>query len=173
MNFKNLITFFLRLVLLVLVQIFFLKNLALFGQAFAFLYLVGILLLPLNIRTIPLLLISFGLGFLIDVFYETIGLHTAAVTCLAFVRPLWLKVVSPTGGYDDAQHPTLHEMGIGWFFSYAFPLVFIFSMVLFGIDQWGFGSFFSVLNKSFFSSILTCLLAILVQLLFFKRKRGI
>jgi hypothetical protein len=173
MNFRNLITFSIRLALLVLVQIFFLKNLALFGQAFAFLYLVGILILPLNIRTIPLLFIAFGLGLLVDVFYETIGIHTAAVTCLAFLRPLWLKVISPTGGYDDMQLPTLNEMGIGWFFSYAFPLVFVFSLVLFGIDQWGFGSFFSVLNKSFFSSILTCLLAILVQLLFFKRRRGI
>ncbi|TDQ13777.1 rod shape-determining protein MreD [Algoriphagus boseongensis] len=173
MNFRNLILFTLRLILLVLVQIFFLKNLALFGQAFAFLYLLGLLILPLNLRTIPLLLIAFGMGLVIDVFYETIGMHTAAATFMAFARPIWLKAVSPTGGYDDMQYPTLSEMGTGWFLSYAFPLVFAFSIVFFSIDHWGFGSFFSVLNKSFFSSTLTCLLAILVQLLFFKRRRGI
>jgi len=173
MNIRNLLIFSLRLILLVLVQIFLLKNLALFGQAFAFIYLLGLLLLPLNIRNIPLLLIGFGLGFLVDMFYETIGLHTAAATFFAFLRPIWLKIVSPTGGYDDLQEPSMNEMGMGWFLSYAFPMIFGFSMVFFGLDQWGFGSFFSVLNKSLFSSIFTCLLAILVQLLFFKRRRGI
>ncbi|GMQ31760.1 rod shape-determining protein MreD [Algoriphagus taiwanensis] len=173
MNIRSLISYVLSLLALLLIQIFFLKNLALFGQAFAFLYLLGILLLPISIRPIPLLLIAFGMGFVVDVFYETIGIHMAAATLLAFFRPLWLKVISPTGGYDDLQAPTLGEMGLGWFLSYAFPLVFVFSMAFFGIDQWGFGSFFSILTKSLFSSIFTCLLAILVQLLFFKRRRGI
>ena len=173
MNIRILIGTFLRLLILVLIQIFLLKNLALFGQAFAFLYLLGLLILPLNLRTIPMMLIAFGLGFVVDLFYETIGMHTAAATFLAFLRPIWLKAISPTGGYDDLQEPSLNEMGLGWFLSYAFPLVFAFSLVFFGIDLWGFGSIFSVLNKSFFSSIFTCLLAILVQLLFFKRRRGI
>lgn len=173
MNIRNLLIYPLRLILLVLVQIFLLKNLALFGHAFAFLYLLGLLLLPLSLRTIPLLLIAFGLGFIIDLFYETIGLHTAAATFMAFIRPIWLKVISPTGGYDDLQTPSFNQMGLGWFISYSFPLIFGFSLVFFGLDQWGFGSFFSVLNKSLFSSIFTCLLAILVQLLFFKRRRGI
>ena len=173
MNIRILLTMLIRLVVLILIQIFLLKNLALFGQAFAFLYLLGILVLPLSLRQIPLMLIAFVLGFVLDVFYETIGMHTAAATLLAFLRPIWLKAISPTGGYDDLQEPSLNEMGLGWFLSYSFPLIFAFSVVFFGIDLWGFGSVFSILNKSLFSSIFTCLLAILVQLLFFKRRRGI
>lgn len=173
MNIRSQLSYGLSLLAFLLIQIFFLKNLALFGQAFAFLYLLGILLLPISLRPIPLLLIAFGMGFVVDVFYETIGIHMAAATLLAFFRPFWLKIISPIGGYDDMQAPTLGEMGLGWFLSYAFPLVFIFSMAFFSMDQWGFGSFFSILTKSLFSSIFTCLLAILVQLLFFKRRRGI
>lgn len=173
MNFKNLITFVFLVLCLSLVQILFLKNLALFGVAFCFIYLLAILSLPINMRSFPLILISFGIGLLIDVFYDTLGLHAAAVTLLAFLRPYWLKAISPNGGYDDANNPTLSEMGIGWYISYSLPLVFVFSLMFFVADQWGTGGLFGVLNKSLFSTIFTVILAIIVQLLFFKRRRGI
>ena len=173
MNIRNLITYFLLIIFLGVVQIFFLKNLALFGVAFAFIYLLGILILPISMRTVPLLFIAFGLGFVIDLFYETIGMHTAAATFLAFLRSTWLRAISPTGGYVEAEEPSMSEMGFGWFLSYSLPLIFGFCLVFFTADQWGTGGILDVLNKSFFSSIFTCLLAILVQLLFFKRRRGI
>lgn len=173
MNIRNLFSSILLIIFLGVIQILFLKNLALFGVAFIFIYLLGILSLPISMKTSPLLLIAFGLGFMIDIFYETIGMHAAAATFLAFVRSLWLKAISPTGGYVDTEEPSLNEMGLVWFITYSFPLIFVYSLVFFTADQWGTSGFLGVLNKSFFSSILTCLLAILVQLLFFKRRRGI
>lgn len=173
MNFRNLISFIFLILILGLVQILFLKNLALFGVAFCFLYLVGILSIPFQIRETSLLFISFGVGLLIDIFYDTLGLHASAATLLAFLRPYWLKVLQPTGGYDDSGQPTLQEMGIVWFISYALPLIFCFCLLFFLADQWGSGAFLGILNKSLFSSIFTVVLAIIVQLLFFKRRRGI
>jgi hypothetical protein len=169
MSFKSLVTF----IVLGLIQILLLKNLALFGIAFCFLYLVSILNFPTAIPTIPLLLISFILGLTIDVFYETIGIHALSATFLAFLRPFWLKALSPSGGYDDTSNPTIAEMGIGWYISYAWPLVFCFCLLFFSADQWGTGRFLNALNKSFFSSTFTVLLAIIVQLIFFKRRRDI
>lgn len=173
MNIRSLISYAFLVLLLGLIQIFFLKNLALFGLAFGFLYLLGILILPTSIQPFPLMLIAFFMGLVIDVFYETIGMHAAASTLLAFLRPFWLKVTSPSGGYDEVEEPSLSELGIGRFISYAVPLVFIYSLAFFTADQWGTGGFFGVLNKSILSSIFTMLLVILVQVLFFKRKRGI
>jgi hypothetical protein len=173
MNIRSLISFLILVLILGLIQIFFLKNLALFGVAFGFVYLLALLILPTSIQTVPLLLIAFGMGFVIDVFYETIGMHTAAATLMAFLRPLWLKVVSPTGGYEESEVPSLAEIGFGRFTSYSFPLITAYSLLFFMADQWGTGGFFSILNKTLFSSILSTLLVILVQLLFFKRRRGI
>lgn len=173
MNFRNLITTVFLVISLCVVQILLLKNVALFGVAFCFIYLLAILSFPISMRSFPLILISFGLGLLIDVFYDTLGLHAAAATLLAFLRPYWLKAISPNGGYDDTNKPTLPEMGIGWYISYSLPLVFAFSLMFFIADQWGTGGLFGVLNKSLFSSIFTVILAIIVQLLFFKRRRGI
>ncbi len=173
MNIRNLISYALLIFFLGLVQIFFLKNLALFGVAFAFVYLLGILTLPISMRPVPLILIAFGLGFALDVFYETIGMHTAAATFMAFIRYPWLRTISPTGGYVEAEEPSMSEMGFGWFLSYSWPLIFAYCLVFFTADQWGIGGIWVILNKSFFSSIFTCLLVILVQLLFFKRRRRI
>jgi hypothetical protein len=173
MNFKNFITYTLLLLFLGLIQIIFLKNLALFGVAFCFLYLLGILNLPITIPHFPLILISFGLGLIVDIFYDTIGIHAASATLLSFLRPYWLKAISPTGGYDDSAKPNLPEMGIVWYMSYSLPLIFAFSLVFFTADHWGTEGFFGVLYKSFLSSIFTVLLAIIVQLLFFKRRREI
>ncbi len=173
MNSRNLITFILLILILGLVQILFLKNLALFGVAFCFLYLLAILSLPINLATVPILLISFGIGITIDVFYDTLGLHAASATFLGFLRSIWLKALRPNGGYDDANYPTLPQMGFGWFISYSLPLVLAFSLLFFSLDQWGSGGLFRLFNKSLFSSIFTVILAIIVQLLFFKRRRGI
>lgn len=173
MNIRKLFSYFFLILFLGVVQILFLKNLALFGVAFLFIYLLGILILPISVKTVPLLIIAFVLGFFLDLFYETVGMHTAAATLLAFLRSVWLRVMSPTGGYVDTEEPSLNEMGFVWFLSYSFPLIFMYSLLFFTVDQWGTSGFLGVLNKSLFSSIFTCLLAILVQLLFFKRRRGI
>jgi hypothetical protein len=120
-----------------------------------------------------LLLTSFGIGLLIDIFYDTLGMHALAATFLAFLRPFWLKIISPIGGYEDTTDPSISEMGIRWFLTYSLPLVFAFCLVFFLVNQWGTGEVVNILNKSFFSTIFTVILAIIVQLLFFKRSRGI
>ena len=173
MNSRNIFSIVGQFVALGAVQIFLLKNLALFGVAFCFIYLLPILILPISIRPTSLLLISFIFGLVIDVFYDTLGLHSAAVAVFAFLRPFWLKAVRTSGGYDDTNSPSLQEMGVVWFISYALPLIFVFCLVFFIADQWGTVNWLNILNKSLFSSIFTLLLAIIVQLLFFKRRRGI
>ena len=173
MNIRSLITFIFTGIVLLVVQVLFLKNLAVFGVAMGFLYLMFILDLSINVNKITLLLLGFALGLLIDIFYDTIGMHAAAATLVAFSRPYWLKAVSPTGGYDESNRPDLQEMGLSWYMSYSFPLFFIYSFLFFTIDQWGTGGLLGVLNKSLFSAIFSMLLAILVQVLFFKRRRRI
>lgn len=173
MNIRNLIYYSFLTLFMVLVQLFLLKNVALFGVAFGFIYLLPILILPSSIKTIPLMLIAFLMGFVLDVFYETIGMHTAAITFLAFLRLVWLRLTISSGGYDDEIEPSLSEIGLGKFISYSFPLIFLYSLTFFAADQWGSGAYFRVIYKSILSALFTGLLIIIVQLLFFKRRRGI
>lgn len=173
MNFKNSIDPAISIFILGFIQIIFLKNVALFGMSFCFLFLLGILNLPITIPQIPLLLVCFGLGLSIDIFYDTLGINTAAVTFMGFLRPYWLKVISPTGGYDESNSPVLSEMGISWYLSYSFPLVLGFCFVFFAADQWGTRGVDGIIAKSLASSIFTVISLLITQLLFFERKNKI
>lgn len=173
MTSRNIISYSFLILTLVVVQLLFLKNLAVFGQAFGFLYLLGLLVLPSTLRTIPLMILAFFLGLSIDLFFQTLGMHTAAATCFAFFKHIWLKISSPSGSYEESEEPTLSQIGLVRYVSFALPLLFLYSLVFFVADHWGTGTFIPVVSKSFFSSVFTLLLTILVQLLFFKRKRGI
>lgn len=173
MNSIRVISILLTGFLYLLFQILVLKNLVLFGTGFCFLYVTYIILLPLDMKTIPVLLISFFLGIGVDLFYDTLGIHTASLLVIAFVRHRWLQVLVPTGGYDDDLQPSLLNMGLGWFLSYSVPLVLIHHVLFFYIESLGTDLFLTSLQKVIASVIFVLVMSIIVQLLFYRRRRGI
>lgn len=160
-------------ILYFLAQVLILKNLVLFGVAFCFLYLMFIVLLPMEVETIPSLLIAFVLGLGVDVFYDTMGIHTSALLVVGFLRSRWLKILVPAGSYDDDLQPTVVNMGLQWFLSYSVPLILVHHTVFFYVESLGTGLFFDSLQKIVASIIFVTIMSIIVQLLFYRRRRGI
>lgn len=155
------------------VQILLLKSLVLFGTAFCFLYVLFILLLPIEIKTVPTLILAFVLGLGIDLFYDTLGIHTASLLAMAFVRRRWIKMIMPRGGYDDDLEPSVMNMGFLWFFTYSSPLIFLHHFLFFYVDNLGTGLFLFAVQKIIASAIFVFIVSIIVQLLFYSRRRGI
>ena len=75
----------LRFVVVVALQVFILNELRLGGFINPWLYLYFILMLPIHIPGWLLLMVAFLTGFTIDVFSNTIGMHTLATVFLAFL----------------------------------------------------------------------------------------
>lgn len=148
--------------LLFLAQIFFFKF-GIFGVAFCFPYLYFLLLLPMSTGNNMLLFIGFGYGLLIDVFYDSPGLHAAACTLLAFLRPQVISMITPSGGYDEFTPISVHILGIRWIISYTFLLVTAHHLLLFFLESYSFLNFFVTITKILFSSLLTSFLFILMQ----------
>ena len=111
-----------------------------------------------------LLGLAFITGLTIDIFYDSVGIHAAALVFIAYVRPYWINVLTPQGGYDLGANPTLGQMGLFWFLSYAFPLIFVHHFAIFYIEG-GFSQFFFTLVKVFSSTLFTLLVLVVVQLL--------
>ena len=155
------------------VQVLLLKNMVLFGMAFCFLYVLYILLLPLEMKTIPIMLIAFVLGIGVDLFYDTLGIHTASIVAVAFLRNPWLKVLTPTGGYDENLQPSILNMGFGWFTYYSIPLLLLHHLLFFYIDSLGTNLLIPAVQKVITSTIFVFVMSITVQLLFYRRRRGI
>jgi hypothetical protein len=169
MSSKTYISVIISFFLYVLFQVLLLKNFILFDTAFCFLYVAFILLLPLEMGPMILMIVAFATGFTIDLFYDSIGINAAASVFIAFLRPYWLNIITPRGGYEEIVIPNLKTMDFGWFFTYSLPLIFIFNFVLFYLEAGGFHLFFYTLTKVFFSTLLTFFVVVLTQYLFYKK----
>lgn len=77
--------------LLILVQVWVLSPWELFRVATPYVYPFILLLLPINLKPIPLTVIGFGIGTILDLLYPTPGLHASALTATAFVRYYFVR----------------------------------------------------------------------------------
>jgi len=156
--------------MLVFLQVFLLKNIALYDLANPYLYILFILLLPFETPNVVLFVLSFLLGLTIDMFYDTPGLHAAACTLLALVRVLFISITVQKDGFDNEPEPTLSIMGFRWFFTYALILTLFHHFFLFNLEVFRVDEIQYTLSRFLLSSIFTVFLMLISGLLFFRRK---
>ncbi len=161
------ISFFIYL----LYQVLILQNVVLFHTAFCFLYIAYLLLLPVEMKPLTLMAVGFVMGLAVDMFYDSIGLHAFACILIMYLRNYWLNNLTPQGGYDSGDSPSLSLHGIQWFTVYAAPLVFIHHGALFFIEAGGFSMFWFTLWKIITSTLFTLLVILIAQFLFPSRRR--
>jgi len=155
----------------VMVQVVLLKNLVLFDTAFCFLYVAFVLLLPFELSIVVMVLIGFLMGFAIDIFYNSMGLHAFATVLISYLRNKWMSVITPQGGYDSGDSPTMSANGVQWFLVYSIPLVFIHHLVLFFAEAFGFEMFWFTMLKVIGSLFFTITVILFLQFLVPQRRR--
>lgn len=168
---RSAIVYVVYFVLYLLAQVMLFRQLVLFNTGFCFLYVAFILLLPIETNPLALMAIAFLLGFSVDIFYDSLGLHSLSLILVAYLRNYWLATITPQGGYDAGQGPTLAGNGFQWFLVYTLPLVFVHHAVLFFTEAGGFGMFWFTLSKVMMSLIFTMSVFLLLQYFAFKRRR--
>jgi len=160
-----------RFILLILIQVLIIQNVNLTSYIILLPYVMVILLLPFETNKLLVLGISFMLGVCIDYFYDSSGLHASACTIMGFSRYYVLKYVAPRDGYDAGVKPTVEDMGLAWFLSYAGTLILTHHLFLFYLEVFRFSEFFSTLLRVILSSAGTFGLIYLIQFLFFSSER--
>ena len=159
-----------RFVLLVLVQVLILNHIQLSGYLNPYLYVLFLLLLPFEIRNWLLLLLAFVLGFTVDIFSNTLGMHLAATLFMAYCRPFVLSIIEPRGGYEVGSIPSIRDMGLTWFVSYAGILVLLHHLLLFFLEVFRFSEAWITLGRVFASAACTMLLILIAQYLTYRPK---
>lgn len=154
-----------------LIQVMLLKNLVLFNTAFCFLYVAFILFLPIETNVVALMVIGFFTGFLIDIFYDSLGVHASALVTISYLRNYWLGVITPQGGYDANSAPTLEANGAQWFLVYTIPMILLHHIILFLVEAGGFHGFGYTSLKILFSVLFTMIVLVILQLLTAERRR--
>ena len=155
----------------VVLQLFFVNKLILFDKAFCFFYIGFLVLLPVNIGRIAQLLLGFGIGLMVDLFFDTTGIHASACVLLMFIRPTWITIT--TGGLDDGELLNTRNLGLTSFVTYLSLLVFLHHAMVFIIEGYGFSGFFAILGKVFSSTLFTIVVISVIQLIMLPSKRRI
>lgn len=158
-----------RFLFLVLLQILVLNNIQWSGYLNPYLYVLFILMLPFETPNWLLIILSFILGLTIDSFSNTWGMHSAACVMTGFIRPYYLKLISPRDGYETALRPVIRDFGIEWIIKYSLVLIFIHHFTLFYVEVFKFSLFFNTLLRVFLSTLFTFSLVIISHFIIYKR----
>ncbi|SOE21789.1 hypothetical protein SAMN06298216_2244 [Spirosomataceae bacterium TFI 002] len=149
--------------LYLLLQILLVRNLILWDVALCFVYFAAILLLPGEMPTTSVLLVSFFIGLTVDIFYNTAGVHAAACTFIGLIRRNYLKYIFPTKNLENELNVSFREMGGLKFFQYVLGLTFIHCLLVFFLEAGGFGYFLITIVKVVASFIFTSLTIFLLS----------
>jgi rod shape-determining protein MreD len=169
----ELISYLLRFAVIILLQLFVVNNIELSSMVNPYIYVVFVLLLPLNTKPWHTVLIAFLTGAVMDAFSSTPGLHIAATNLMGFLRIHYLKAVTTKEDQQGNIIPSISQKGIVWFVLYGFIMIFIHHLFLFYLEIYSLREFFATLLRVFLSTLVSLLLIIIGQLLFYNvRKRN-
>ena len=158
-----------RFIVLILIQILIMNNVQFSGYVNPFFYVLFILLLPFETPNWLLLVLAFILGFTVDLFTGSYGMHAAACVFMAFLRPSVLSNIAPHDGYDSGTSPRITCYGLIWFAKYTILLVIAHGTFLFFLESFGFSNFFHIIARIILSSVITAILIIISQFFIFRK----
>ncbi|WP_438963318.1 rod shape-determining protein MreD, partial [Winogradskyella sp.] len=152
-----------------LVQVVVCNNINFLGYINPYIYIVFIFLFPIRDSRIVLLLISFLLGMLVDMFSDSGGVHAAAAVTLAYARPLLLKM--SFGMLYEHQSVKFSNTDIGSLITYVGLGTLLHHFILFSLEVFNISNILLILKKTLFSGIFTIILSILIIVLFSRNKK--
>lgn len=167
MNNSEIISNIFRFIILVLLQVLLLNYINFLGYVNPYLYILFILIFPLNGNKGLLIFLSFILGLSIDLFGDSGGVHAAASVFIAYVRPLILKF--SFGVSYQYNMININKSPFTERISYILLMVILHHFVLFSLEIFSFSHILLLIESTIFSSIFSIIL-ILCTLEIFKKK---
>ena len=154
-----------RFVLFLLIQVVILKEVPPVHQFITpYLYFLFILWLPFGINRLSITILGFILGFVLDLFSNTPGLHAAACGLMAYIRPSILNLLLAQEATEEVhKEPSVGTMGWGPYLFYVFSLTFIHHFYLVLLEWLEFGSFTYFIGKVITTTTMSVLLIFLVS----------
>jgi len=152
-----------RFVILIAIQVLLLNHIRFGGYINPWLYVMFILILPFETPNWLLLLSAFLLGYTIDVFSSTPGMHAASAVFMAFCRPSVIKLSMAKQDFSTGANPSVSVPGFRSFLLYSLILVALHHSALYFIEVFHFREITSTLSRIAINTGFTLLLIILAS----------
>ena len=147
------IKYTLQFILLILIQVFVLNNINLFGYLNPYLYILFLIIYNFNNNQLETIFLGFILGFSLDLISQSSGAHTIACLTIGFLRPYFaifsfrLKLSELPENLISKEARTLNKIG------FLFLMIFVHHFILFFIIFLDLKSIFLILKNTFLTSL--------------------
>lgn len=165
MQYDRIIGKTLQFLLLVAVQVLVLNQINLFGYVTPMLYILFTIKYRSNTNRSLILLLSFLLGLSVDLFSGTPGMHSAAITLVAFLQPIVMRLFI---SYDrrDVVIPSISSMHFVPFVGYVSALTLIHHLFYFLLKSIPVSDFSLLLAEVSLSMLLTVIIIVVLDISF-------
>ena len=148
-----------RYVVVMLLQVLLFDQLQLWGVCHPYVYVLCLLMMPITLPHTVEMLIDAGVGLVMDVFCNSLGVHTAICILLMFIRPYLLGAfVNDTDRLNEQI--SLRSIGMEALIKYVVILVVIHHLMVFTLAAWSWSHIWFVLIETLVSSLISCLIVI-------------
>ncbi|MGL2987017.1 rod shape-determining protein MreD [Flavobacterium sp. RSSA_27] len=158
-----------RFILLLAIQVVVFNNMNFYGYVSTFPYILYIILFPVNGNKTALVVSSFLLGLVLDMFSNSGGVHATACLILAYFRPYIFKF--SFGLSYEYQTVKLNDILTPERFSFLLIATLLHHLVLFTLEAFEFSFILEVLLRTLLSTAFTLLLSITIIYLIKPNKR--
>ena len=159
------IDFFKRLALflgLCLAQVFVLNHVYLFNVATPLLYIYLAISFPRNYPKWQVLVWSFSLGFVMDLFTNTPGLAAGTMTLIALIQTYLMNILAPRDSAEDLK-ASIAAMGFSKFAMLSVILTSLYCLVFFALEAFTFFDWLLWLERVVGSTVLTVILILAID----------
>lgn len=157
----------------VLLQVLVVNNIRLFGIVTPFIYIYVLLKMPIDMSRTSEIAISFLLGFAIDLFSNTYGMHAAACSFIGFIRTPILERFVDMKDLPDGSIPSYRLFGFGKFIRFVLLMVTLHHIALFLIESFSLFQPWRMMVRMSLSIVLSFLLILVLEAFNLgKRKSG-
>ncbi len=154
---KNAFISLLLFVLMVFLQII-CNRICIFNIAVPFVFIYFILRLPLTLSINWVMTLSFLIGFVVDIFSNTLGMFSMSCVILAVFRKPIFSLFYPREDELTIPIPSIRTLGVGNYIKYMFTLTALFCTCIYIIQLFTFSNIMLTLLRIIGSSILSAII---------------
>ena len=149
-------------VVLLLLQVLVLNHIHLFNCATPLLYVYIAMKFSRSSSRWSVLLLSFLMGLIIDIFQNTPGVAMATMTFIGLIQPRVLEVFMQQDSEADIV-PIMRTLGVTKFSYYSFVITFMYCLVFFTLETFTFFNWLQWLETVAASTLLTYILILVLE----------
>ena len=164
---NNVVSNILRILLVLLLQVFICNYIHLFGFITPAFYLFGLLLLPLELPKSIQYLIGFCCGLFVDMFTHTLGVNAAACTVIMFIRRFIVKALNGRKTSESVERLIPGVKDFKWLISFVGVLTLVHQFLVVMLETLSFHNFLHSLTAIIGNTVLSAFIILCAEYIFY------